>query len=110
MSAARPVSFKASNILIYNRTVANAEKVAAHFREVAQNMQKTSRSFKSVKHYFTVIKSLEDSWPADLEQPTIIISCVPAHQIGDSPAPNLNIPISWLQSVNGGVIVEVCGL
>ena len=99
-----------SNILIYNRTVANAEKVAAHFREVAQNMQKTSRSFKSVKHYFTVIKSLEDSWPADLEQPTIIISCVPAHQIGDSPAPNLNIPISWLQSVNGGVIVEVCGL
>lgn len=95
------------NIFVYNRTLENAEKVVAHFREVTKNMQKASRSSKPVRHQFTIIKSLEDSWPADFEQPTIIISCIPAHQIGDFPAANLNIPISWLQSINGGVIVEV---
>lgn len=99
-----------SNIFIYNRTVANAEKVAAHFREVTKTLHKGSRSpsSRNVRHQFIVIKSLTEAWPnKEFEQPTIIVSCIPAHQIGNVPAPNLNIPIHWLQSVNGGVIVEV---
>lgn len=108
------IRLEVQNVFIYNRTIANAEEVAAHFREVTSSLRKYARSTRPIRHQFTVIKSLDEPWPsrsseqlADFEQPTIIISCVPAHQIGSTPAPNLNIPTPWLQSVNGGVIVEV---
>lgn len=97
------------NIFIINRTLATAEKVAAHFTEVATSFRNSSRSpiSRNIRHRILVIGSMDDPWPAEYEQPTIIISCIPAHQIEDEPAPNLSIPLPWLQSVNGGVIVEV---
>ena len=57
-----------------------------------------------------MIDNVDEPWPSEYEQPTIIVSGVPAHSIGGVPAPNLTIPISWMQSVNGGVVVEVSRL
>jgi len=55
-----------------------------------------------------VLNSMKDEWPAEYEQPTIVVSCVPAHSISGALAANMTLPIEWLQSVNGGVIIEVC--
>jgi 3-dehydroquinate dehydratase type I len=97
------------NIFICNRTVSNAEKLANHFTEVASSYRNTQRSpnARNVSHRIMVVKSLQDLWPKEFHQPTIIVSCVPAHSIGGSPAANLSLPIQWLQSTNGGVVIEV---
>jgi shikimate 5-dehydrogenase len=98
------------NIFIYNRTVAHAEILASHFNDFAARYRAiiVSPNQRNIKHRIRVLKSTEDHWPRDCEQPTIVVSCVPAHSVGGAPAANLTMPISWLQSVNGGVIVEVC--
>lgn len=97
------------NIFICNRTVENAEKLAAHFTEVAASYRNTQRSpnARNVNHRIMVIKSMQDPWPKVFHQPTIIVSCVPAHSIGGSPAANLTVPIAWMQSTNGGVVIEL---
>jgi 3-dehydroquinate dehydratase type I len=96
------------NIFVCNRTVSNAENLATHFTEVGSNFRSTMRSSgtSNVKCRVSVIKSMKDPWPADVDQPTIIISCVPAHSITGLPAANITLPVSWLQSVNGGVVIE----
>jgi 3-dehydroquinate dehydratase type I len=97
------------NIFICNRTVSSAETLAAHFTNVAASFRSTARSpnARNVKHRILVIKSLEDPWPVGYEHPTIIVSCVPAHSIGGSTPANITLPSPWLQSANGGVIIEV---
>jgi hypothetical protein len=35
------------------------------------------------------------------------VSCVPAHSIGSAPAADFEMPIQWLGSPTGGVILEV---
>lgn len=97
------------NIFIYNRTVSNAEKLATHFTEVALSYRNTQRSpnARDINHQIIVLKSMENPWPGEFQQPTIIVSCVPARSVSGAPAANLTLPIPWLQSTNGGVIVEV---
>ena len=96
------------NIFIWNRTVSKAEQLAAHFNEVATNFRTAARltSARNVKHRIMVMKTMSDPWPVEYEQPTIIISCIPAHSIDGLPAANITLPTAWLQSFNGGVIVE----
>lgn len=96
------------NIFICNRTVGHAETIAAHFNEFASRYRSATgpSNGRSVKQRIMVIRSMEDAWPTEFEQPTIVVSCVPAHSIGGAPAANLTLPLGWLQSVNGGVIVE----
>jgi 3-dehydroquinate dehydratase type I len=103
------IRLEVPNIFIYNRTVANAEKLAVHFNDFAANFQNTPNvsNRRQVNHRITVLKSMDEAWPAEYEQPTIIISSVPAHSIGGNPPANITLPLPWLQSVNGGVIVEV---
>jgi shikimate 5-dehydrogenase/shikimate kinase len=97
------------NIFIYNRTTTRAEELADHFMTSAPTVKKDtpSANARNVKHRVAVLKFMNDPWPSGFDQPTIIISCVPAHSINGSPAPNITLPIPWLQSVNGGVILEV---
>ena len=94
------------NIMIYNRTVANAEKMAQHFRQLMQNPDFQSLGGGDRTH-FQVIPSREDPWPASFNPPTIIISGIPTHRIGDKPAPGFTVPEDWLVSRTGGVIVEL---
>lgn len=90
------------NIFVYNRTVANAEKMAHHYNR--QNLQRGGVRARPTLH---VLSSLQDAWPADYKHPTIVVSCIPAHSIaGERPA-NFEMPQQWLGSPNGGVVVEV---
>lgn len=93
------------NVFVYNRTYANAEKLAMHY-----NRQKdllTPQSGRPRPTTVHTLHSLQDSWPAELKQPTVVASCIPAHSILGQPAPCFEIPPQWLESPTGGVVVEV---
>ena len=83
------------NICIFNRTEANARRLAEYFTTVYPDLR------------VAVFTTLATPWPADLWQPTIIVSCIPAHKVGDNDAPDFLIPEQWLRSPTGGVFVEV---
>lgn len=87
-------------IFIYNRTIEHAEDVARHFNSWASGLSSDGEIVR-------VLKSSAEAWPAKFRQPTMIISCVPARQVGSSAAANFEMPVQWLGSPTGGVIVEV---
>lgn len=101
------------NIFIYNRTIANAEKLITHFRGLIDDS--TIRLATSVRArmpldsqiHLQTIQSLNQAWPKDFRDPTIIVSCIPTHGIGANPSPDFTIPEQWLQSRTGGVVMEV---
>lgn len=95
------------NIFIWNRTVANAEKLAQHYMRLKLNAFGGSGPSGYQIH---VLESLQDSWPANYKQPTIVCSGIPAHKIGDQPAPNFQLPSQWIESPTGGVVVDVSTL
>ncbi|OKL57516.1 Quinate repressor protein [Talaromyces atroroseus] len=82
------------NICIFNRTEANAHRLVDYFAPVYPQLR------------LTVLPTLTTPWPTDLWQPTIIVSCIPAHKVGGRDAPDLLIPEQWLGSPTGGVFVE----
>lgn len=94
------------NIVVYNRTLANAEKLVAHFTQLLQGKNFRLMGGK-VEGRFHIIKSLEEPWPEDFRLPTVIVSCLPTHQIGDVPSPDFKVPPSWLGSRTGGVVIEL---
>lgn len=116
------------NIFVWNRTVARAEEVCAHFNHwagtaatagaggggngngtgsgsppVPTNANGTSRQI------CRVIQSLSDPWPQHFQPPTMVISCVPAtSNVEGQPPADFVMPLDWLRSPTGGVVVEVC--
>ncbi|KFA80672.1 hypothetical protein S40288_01798 [Stachybotrys chartarum IBT 40288] len=94
------------NIAIYNRTHANAEKLVRHFTTLLDN-EESQHLGGGRDTCFHIIESLDGPWAANMRSPTIIISCIPTHRIGDEPAPDFEAPDEWLQSPTGGVIVEL---
>jgi shikimate 5-dehydrogenase/shikimate kinase len=92
------------NIFVYNRTLANAERLAHHYNRQDLHSKEASGSGRPTVR---IVASLSDPWPADYKQPTIVTSCIPAHSIGGDPAPNFHMPTGWLESPTGGVVVDV---
>ena len=87
-------------IFIYNRTLSRAENVARHFNSWAASQVGSTK----VVH---VLKSLQDEWPSDTCHPCLIASCVPADPDQDEPPANFEMPMQWLESPTGGVVLEV---
>ncbi|KAK4193898.1 putative quinate repressor [Podospora australis] len=97
------------NIFIYNRTVENAEKVARHFNEWAatQSIQGSRLSGGSPHEICRVLPSLSAPWPRIYQLPTMVISCVPAISADGNPPADFEMPLDWLRSPTGGVVVEL---
>ncbi|OIW32491.1 hypothetical protein CONLIGDRAFT_630174 [Coniochaeta ligniaria NRRL 30616] len=105
------------NIFIYNRTVANAVDVASHFNEWASGQGITAGETNgSAAHggggggghqLCRVISSTAQPWPEKYAPPTMVISCVPATSADGSPPADFEMPLQWLRSPTGGVVVEV---
>ncbi|KAG2415386.1 hypothetical protein HFD88_006577 [Aspergillus terreus] len=93
------------NIFVWNRTLANSEKLAHHYNR--QNLYPPRQNGSDSRPTVHTLKSLHDPWPANYKQPTVICSGIPAHSIGNEPAPNFEIPIQWLESPTGGVVVDL---
>jgi shikimate 5-dehydrogenase len=101
------------NIFIFNRTLAHAETLVAHFSSLVKSEtsgDSTPRvlplSIDTTTH-LQVFKSREEAWPENFRQPTIIVSCIPTHRLGDNPSPDFTVPPQWLNSPTGGVVLEV---
>lgn len=96
-------------IAIFNRTVANAEKLVAHYKRQTATSSGTGDSTpgQEVPTIFHILQSRDEPWPEAFRHPTAIVSCIPTHKIGDSPAPDFTLPSEWLLSPTGGVVVEL---
>lgn len=101
------------NVVVYNRTKSNAEKLIAHYKGLLDDKLNGRPSPLAVSISndspvrFHIISEISDAWPQDFYQPTIIVSCIPTHRIGDNPSPEFTLPEEWLQSPTGGVVMEV---
>ncbi|OJJ49780.1 hypothetical protein ASPZODRAFT_139144 [Penicilliopsis zonata CBS 506.65] len=92
------------NIFVHNRTVAKAEKLAAHYNRQQALYPPVPTTNKPTVH---VLPSLQDPWPTGFKQPTIVVSCIVAHSIDGQPPPNFRMPLQWLESPTGGVVVDL---
>ncbi|ORY70365.1 type I 3-dehydroquinase-domain-containing protein [Pseudomassariella vexata] len=96
------------NIAIYNRTPSNADKLVAHFtRLLARDDLPLLSPSTDAETIFHILRSRDEPWPAGFRPATMIVSCIPTHAIGDSPAPHFTLPAAWMQSSTGGVVVEL---
>ncbi|OKL58498.1 hypothetical protein UA08_06289 [Talaromyces atroroseus] len=88
-------------IFILNRTLSRAEEVARHFNSwVASSHTDSDAAVR-------VLRSAEEPWPSELAFPSMIVSCVPENRIQGQPPANFVMPVQWLGSPSGGVVVEL---
>ena len=93
------------NVFIYNRTTSNARAVAQHFNNwVAES---TSGRRSTSADLVQVLESLNDPWPASVNMPTMVVSCVTHERLENNPGAQFEMPKQWLQSPSGGVVVEM---
>jgi shikimate 5-dehydrogenase/shikimate kinase len=96
------------NVVIFNRTLANAEKLVTHFTQLLQRNDLPLLSADSEgETRFHILKSATELWPESFRLPTMIVSCIPTHSIGDVPSPDFTVAPAWLGSSTGGVVVEL---
>lgn len=98
------------NIAVFNRTLENAKKLVAYFTQMVSSASAANLfpSFvQGSQPTFKILESRMDSWPAEFRSPTVIVSCIPTHPIGDAPAPQFTLPPQWMQSPTGGVVIEL---
>lgn len=97
------------HVFIYNRTYENAVEVAHHFNAWAESQGITvvNKGVNQPSEICCVLPSLMDPWPAGHQLPTMVISCVPATAIDGNPPADFEMPLNWLGSPTGGVVVEL---
>ncbi|KAH8681291.1 type I 3-dehydroquinase-domain-containing protein [Xylariales sp. PMI_506] len=95
-------------IFIYNRTKANAERVAEHFNNWAagQSMisQQNGNGNTRICH---VLETIDQDWPPGYQQPTMIVSCIAAAGDFHDSTIDFRLPLQWLRSPTGGVVLEL---
>jgi shikimate 5-dehydrogenase len=101
------------NIFIFNRTVAHAGTLVDHFLNLVEsetsgqaNPRVLPLSIDAGVHIQT-LASRAEPWPETFRQPTIVVSCIPTHRLGENPSPDFTLPPQWLNSPTGGVVLEV---
>ena len=117
------IQLDVKHIVIYNRTLANARKIAKHFSGITVEAGPTLCPFVATGFGghasgrlcsispddldIRVIESCEADWFSDLVQPTIVVSCVPASRVGDQPGASFTLPPAWMRSNTGGVVLDL---
>jgi shikimate 5-dehydrogenase/shikimate kinase len=98
------------NIVVFNRTYANAEKLVAHFDRLVSSSASSGLlplTSQTPRPTFRIVESREDAWPTGLRPPSIVLSCIPTHPVGDAPKPSFTLPTQWMHSPTGGVVIEL---
>lgn len=98
------------HIVVFNRTLANTQKLVTHFLQLTSSPS-AIRLFPSfvqgTQPTFHALTSRDEKWPNHLLPPTIIVSAIPTHPIGNAPSPQFTLPQHWMQSPTGGVVIEL---
>lgn len=90
-----------SNICVFNRTPANAHSLVEHYNKLP--ITELGAPLLSL----SVLSTLDTPWPPHLCQPTVIVSCIPADEVGLNLPIKFDIPEHWLRSKTGGTFIEV---
>ncbi|EOO03985.1 putative repressor protein [Phaeoacremonium minimum UCRPA7] len=91
------------NIFVHNRTVENAQRVADHFNSWAA----ANGTVAAGKYICHVLGSVAQPWPPSFQPPTLIVSCVPTTSVDGNPPADFEMPLQWLGSPTGGVVLEL---
>ncbi|KAH7141499.1 type I 3-dehydroquinase-domain-containing protein [Dactylonectria estremocensis] len=111
-------------VFVYNRTLQNAVELAAHFQnwplqeargrrgnlhdDESQNASEIEIADSTPHNLIVrVISSKNDVWPADVDHPTIIVSCIATQDVDGKSTVDTSLPIGWLASPTGGVAIEL---
>ncbi|RDW95034.1 hypothetical protein BP5796_00797 [Coleophoma crateriformis] len=94
------LQLRCRRVLIYNRTAAHAQQVADQFNVWLSEQQRHDQKVE-------ILQSKQEEWPAAYHHPTMIISCVPAHSIDGRPSSDYELPLAWLSSSTGGVLLDM---
>lgn len=87
-------------VCIFNPVARDQSIIPDHFNGLFHSRQRGEKHVRTLLH-------TGESWPADMEQPTIVISCpVPGERI-EPITTTTSVPIQWLQSKTGGVVLEM---
>lgn len=87
------------NICIFNRTPRNAHSLVEHYNQLSIPDSDTT--------LLSVLPTLDTPWPSNLNQPTVVVSCIPADGIEPNKPIDFDIPEHWLRSRTGGTFIEV---
>ena len=117
------IQLDVKHIVIYNRTIANAQRIAKHFSGITIEAGPAPcpiittdfcgyssgrlRSINSADLDIRIIESREATWFEDLMQPTIVVSCVPTVPVADQPGAEFTLPSAWMRSSTGGVVLDL---
>lgn len=117
------IQLDVKHIVIYNRTAANARKIAKHFGSITVEAGPTPcpivttafcgyssgrpRSVTPADLDIRVIESRNSDWFGDLAQPTIVVSCVPASHASGQPDADFTLPLAWMRNCTGGVVLDL---
>lgn len=101
------------HIFVHNRTVSRASDLADHFNTLLLDRDNKGlpilATMTSPRRRSTfkvhVIETVDQTWPDGFAQPTVVISCIRAR--GSQQPPQFTMPIHWLKSPHGGVVVDV---
>ncbi|KAF4333875.1 quinate repressor [Fusarium beomiforme] len=101
-------------ILIHNRTRPRAEELIEQFesqKAAAKGPDGSSvgaelNSDMQDSPVFRIIDSKQDTWPDDINLPTIIVSCVATQEVSGQCSVDTSLPDHWLSSPTGGVAIE----
>lgn len=94
------------NIVIYNRTVTNAERVVSHFTKIAQQKDfEASGNMKKVR--FFILTKPGQPWPKEFRFPVVIVSCIPVVVPTDLSALPFVLPNEYFSAPTGGVALDV---
>ena len=88
------------NICIFNRTPRNAQCLVEHYNQLSMSDSDTNL-------LLSILPTSDTPWPAHLNQPTVVASCIPADGIKPNKPIDFDIPEHWLRSRTGGTFIEV---
>ncbi|KIX96431.1 uncharacterized protein Z520_07697 [Fonsecaea multimorphosa CBS 102226] len=89
-----------SKVLVFNPTAENPGLLPKHFNAWLESQGRDTQKVLPLNH-------AQDQWPPDTEHPTIIVSCPGSRAATTLDASNQGVPVQWLQSETGGVVLEM---
>ncbi|KAF2820585.1 hypothetical protein CC86DRAFT_304532 [Ophiobolus disseminans] len=98
------------DIVVFNRTRENAKTMVEHFTQLTSSPSAANlfpTFIQASRPTFHILESRDEPWPEHVRAPTIIVSSIPTHPVGDNPSPQFTLPQQWMQSPTGGVVIEL---